>query len=96
MSFDLERKSDSEKLGNFTVDLLNPQEQYDLGEGYSIEVMDYFPDFKFNEKGEPTTQSKAPNNPAFIFRIITPETPEGESEFCRDSSKFRASWRDTT
>ncbi|MFA8439629.1 cytochrome c biogenesis protein ResB [Pueribacillus sp. YX66] len=81
MSFDLERKSDSEKLGNFTVDLLNPQEQYDLGEGYSIEVMDYFPDFKFNENGEPTTQSKAPNNPAFIFRIITPETPEGEVSF---------------
>lgn len=81
MSFDLERKSDSEKFGTFTIDLLNPEETYDLGNGYAVEIMDYFPDFTFNEKGEPTSQSKAPNNPAFIFRMITPDTPDGEVSF---------------
>lgn len=81
MSFELERKSDNEKFGELTIDLLDPKDKYDLGEGYAVEIMDYFPDFKFNERGEPTTQSKAPNNPAFIFNMITPETPEGEVSF---------------
>ena len=81
MSFELERKSDGETFGDFTIDLLNPQDRYDLGDGYAVEIMDYFPDFMFNDDGEPTTQSKAPNNPAFIFKMITPETPDGEVSF---------------
>lgn len=81
MSFDLERKSDNKKLGSFTIDLLNPKERYDLGDGYAVEILDYFPDFFFNEKGEPATRSKSPNNPAFIFKMFSPETPEGETSF---------------
>ncbi|PWA12514.1 cytochrome C biogenesis protein [Pueribacillus theae] len=81
MSFSLEKKNPEDKIGNFNVDLLKPKEKYDLGNGYTVELMDYFPDFEFNEKGEPTTKSKAPNNPAFIFKMITPEKPEGEVSF---------------
>ena len=81
MTFHLEKKDSGEQFGSFTVDLLNPKETYDLGNGYRVEVMDYFPDFEFNEQGEPTTKSKIPNNPAFIFKMITPETPDGEVSF---------------
>lgn len=81
MTFELERKEDKQKIGTFTVDLLKPEGTYDLKKGYKIEILDYFPDFAFNEKGEPTSQSKAPNNPAFIFRMYSPEVPEGEVSF---------------
>lgn len=81
MSFNLEKKSSEEKFGNFTVDLFTPEKSYDLGKGYKVELMDYFPDFEFDKKGEPTTKSKTPNNPAFIFKMFTPETPEGEVSF---------------
>ena len=48
---------------------------------YSVEMLSYFPDFEFDEDGEPATKSKIPNNPAFIFKMFTPEKPEGEVSF---------------
>ena len=46
-----------------------------------MELMSYFPDFEFKENGEPTTKTRIPNNPAFIFKMITPDKPEGEVSF---------------
>ena len=43
--------------------------------------MSYFPDFEFNDDGEPATKSRIPNNPAFIFKMFSPEKPEGEISF---------------
>ncbi|MFJ7637057.1 cytochrome c biogenesis protein ResB [Peribacillus sp. NPDC097206] len=81
MSFNLINKETDEKFGNITVDLNNPQKMYELNKGYSVELMSYFPDFEFDEKGEPTTISKVPNNPAFIFNMKTPDKPDGEVSF---------------
>ncbi|MFJ7678093.1 cytochrome c biogenesis protein ResB [Peribacillus sp. NPDC097198] len=81
MSFNLINKETEEKFGNITVDLNNPQKMYELNKGYSVELMSYFPDFEFDEKGEPTTISKVPNNPAFIFNMKTPDKPDGEVSF---------------
>jgi cytochrome c biogenesis protein len=61
--------------------LENPKETYDLGDGYSIKLLSYFPDFYFDENGQPNTKTKIPNNPAFVFKMFTPETPEGEVSF---------------
>ncbi|MGD6782104.1 cytochrome c biogenesis protein ResB [Sutcliffiella horikoshii] len=77
MSFNVENKDSEESFGTIKVDLLNPQETYDLGEGVSVELVNYFPDFTL-EGGEPATKTRVPNNPAFVFRMVTPETPEGE------------------
>lgn len=81
MSFDLQKKSSGESYGNITVDLNEPQTKYDLGDGYSVEIMSYFPDFEFNDDGEPTTKSRIPNNPAFIFKMFAPDKPDGEISF---------------
>lgn len=81
MTFALTRKSTNEELGIITVDLYNPKDNYDLGNGYTVEVMGYFPDFEFADNGEPTTKSRIPNNPAFVFNMISPEKPTGESSF---------------
>ncbi|MDG4656058.1 cytochrome c biogenesis protein ResB [Ectobacillus antri] len=81
MLLHLEQKETGTKWGPITVDLANPQVKYDLGEGKSVELLDYFPDFYFDEQGKPSTRTKLPNNPAFVFKMYTPDTPSGEVSF---------------
>ena len=81
MSFNLQNKENNQKWGPIKVDLTNPTEKYDLGKGYSLELLTYFPDFYFDENGRPNTKTKLPNNPAFVFKMFTPETPDGEVSF---------------
>jgi cytochrome c biogenesis protein len=81
MSFNLTDKKTNKQFGLVTVDLLNPQSSYDLGNGYRVELLSYFPDFYFDENGNPATKSKIPNNPAFVFKMFTPDRPKGEVSF---------------
>ncbi|MEH7380839.1 cytochrome c biogenesis protein ResB [Bacillus sp. JJ1533] len=81
MSFNMINKETNEEFGTITINLRDPQEKYDLGNGYSIELVSYFPDFFFNDKGEPATKTKIPNNPAFVFNMYAPDKPEGEISF---------------
>jgi cytochrome c biogenesis protein len=81
MSFTLINKQTNQPYGDMTINLFNPKDKYDLGNGYSVEVLSYFPDFEFSKSGEPTTKSRIPNNPAFVFRMKAPDQPKGESSF---------------
>ncbi|WP_349407611.1 cytochrome c biogenesis protein ResB [Pseudalkalibacillus sp. SCS-8] len=92
MSFQLQNKETEKPVGEFTVDLQNPKDKYDLGNGNKVILKDYYPDFYFNkEQGEPATKTPNPNNPAFIFNMITPETPEGEIAFIGIRQNLEAS-----
>lgn len=81
MTFSLLNKGTSESFGSITIDLNNPQTNYDLGAGYQVKLLSYFPDFEFDADGEPATKSRVPNNPAFVFDIVTPTNPDGEVSF---------------
>ena len=81
MAFGLTNKQTNKSMGELTIDLRDPKMKYDLGNGYSVEILNYFPDFEFAENGEPTTKSRVPNNPAFVFRMVTPDKPKGETSF---------------
>jgi len=81
MFLHLEDKTTNEKQGPIEVNLANPEEKYDLGNGYRVELLSYFPDFYFDEEGKPSTKTKVPNNPAFVFKMFTPATPDGEVSF---------------
>ncbi|WLR49623.1 cytochrome c biogenesis protein ResB [Bacillus tianshenii] len=81
MSFRLENKETQESLGGLTVNLDNPKDVYELGNGSKVEVLNYFPDFYFDDDGNPATKTRIPNNPAFVFKMYTPETPKGEVSF---------------
>ncbi|MBT2754863.1 cytochrome c biogenesis protein [Mesobacillus foraminis] len=81
MTLALQNKQTQEEFGEIQIDLYNPKSEYDLGKGYSVEVLSYFPDFEFGEDGNPTTKSRIPNNPAFVFEMKTPDKPEGEVSF---------------
>lgn len=81
MMFDLSNKATGESLGQINIDLANPQDEYDLGNDAKVRLMGYYPDFSGFKEGIPQTASQTPNNPAFIFKMYTPETPDGETSF---------------
>ncbi|AZU63194.1 cytochrome c biogenesis protein ResB [Neobacillus mesonae] len=81
MTFALTNKQTQQSFGELTVNLQDPKETYDLGNGYSVKILNYFPDFEFAKNGEPSTKSRVPNNPAFIFRMYSPDKPKGETSF---------------
>ena len=82
MSFDLTNKETGDILGKVSVDLRNPKKEYVIDDNTKVELMEFYPDFSgFNKAGEPQTLSPNPNNPAFIFNMITPEHPDGEISF---------------
>ncbi|MGS2778266.1 cytochrome c biogenesis protein ResB [Robertmurraya sp. GLU-23] len=80
-TFSLIDKETEESFGKITVDLLDPKKEYDLGNGYKVEIVTYFPNFYFNNEGEPDTKNRVPDNPAFVFNMISPANPEGEKSF---------------
>lgn len=81
MTFDLTNKESGESLGSVKIDLTNPEKEYVLGENTKVEIMKYYPDFSGMKDGVPQTASQYPNNPAFVFKMITPDKPEGEISF---------------
>lgn len=81
MSFKLTKLDSDQSFGDITINLQEPEKKYDLGNGYFVELKSYFPDFVFDENQEPTTKTRIPNNPAFVFNVHSPEKPEGEMSF---------------
>lgn len=81
MSFSLANKESGQTFGDFTIDLKAPKSEYNLGNGYAVKILNFFPDFEFDKNGEPSTKSRVPNNPAFVFTMITPDKPKGETSF---------------
>ncbi|MET3575105.1 cytochrome c biogenesis protein ResB [Bhargavaea ullalensis] len=81
MTFALENKETEKPVGELTIDLANPEKEYDLGNGSKVRILDYYPDFSGFEDGEPQSATPIPNNPAFLFKMFTPEKPEGETSF---------------
>lgn len=81
MYFNLTNKATGKSLGEVAIDLSNPQTTYELGNGARVELLTYLPDFSGFEEGVPQTASRTPNNPAFIFKMVTPDKPDGETSF---------------
>ncbi|KIL48105.1 cytochrome c biogenesis protein ResB [Jeotgalibacillus campisalis] len=81
MSFNMTNKASEESVGSFTIRFDEPQKVYELENGYSVELTEYFPDFSGFEDGEPQSVSPIPNNPAFLVRLFSPEKPDGEVAF---------------
>lgn len=81
MHFNLINKKTEKSLGEVNVDLANPKKVYYLGDKTKVELKGYYPTFSGFDNGEPQSDSPIPNNPAFIFKMYTPETPKGETSF---------------
>ncbi|KWU59984.1 cytochrome c biogenesis protein ResB [Priestia megaterium] len=81
MIFSLVDKETGESFGRITVDLLEPKKEYVLDNGYKVEIATYFPNFYFNSEGVPDTKNRVPDNPAFVFNMISSANPKGERSF---------------
>ncbi|MCD8511499.1 MAG: cytochrome c biogenesis protein ResB [Bacillus sp. (in: Bacteria)] len=58
----------------FTVDLYEPDMVYEFDNGYRIEIVEYFPNFKVHETTrEPTTINRIPDNPRIVFEVFPPD-----------------------
>lgn len=76
-------KTDDEKekaLGTFTIDLISPESKYELDDGLTVEVEQMFLDYVLVD-GEPKSETNYPRNPAFVFKVTTPETEKPEVSF---------------
>lgn len=82
MSFKLHEKNDPEEksLGEFKVNLEDPKEEYVLENGYRLKLENYYPEF-FLDDGVPSTKSKYPRYPAFVFLVYPPNSDEPEKSF---------------
>jgi len=81
LTFALIQKENTKFIGKLTIDLHHPEASYKVKEGYEVELLEYYPDFTLDKNQQPTTKSPVPNNPAFIFKIISPENPNGEKSW---------------
>lgn len=81
MKMQLIEKETGKSFGEFTIDLDDPKGIYELNDGARVELIGYYADYAGVEDGEPVSKSPIPNNPAFIFKMSTPEKPEGEKSF---------------
>lgn len=81
MTFQLQDKTTKESFGEFTIDLTNPLPEYQLEDGYKVEILDYYADLSGIEEGVPQSQSPLPNNPAFLVKMYSPDFPKGETSF---------------
>lgn len=60
--------------GPFELDMHNPQMVYTLGD-YTLELRQKYMDFTLDAEGNPTTKSREPNAPAFIFLLKGGDLP---------------------
>lgn len=81
MNFNLINKESGKSLGDISIDLENPEKEYVINDKTTVKLMKYYADFTEFVDGEPQSASAIPNNPAFIFNMITPEVPTGETSF---------------
>jgi len=77
MSFDVMNQKTGKPVDSIKIDLRDPKQEYDLKDGYKVELIDFFPDFVV-EDGVPNTKSARLINPAYVFNITSPEHPKGE------------------
>lgn len=80
ITFAVTNKESGDVVGEIEVDLHEPDQEYRLNHGLTVELMEYYPDFEIGPNG-PATKSPIPNNPAFIFNIKTPANPMGEKSW---------------
>ncbi|MBO7744051.1 cytochrome c biogenesis protein [Paenibacillus sp. MWE-103] len=71
-------KKTGKTYGPFRLDMRNPQLSYALGP-YTLDLRQSYMDFALNDQGQPTTKSREPNAPAFVFVLKGPDLPaQGE------------------
>jgi cytochrome c biogenesis protein len=84
MTFDIVSSNDdedAEAIDTFTVDLMEPEGEYELDNGFRVAIDQYYPDYILTEDGIPDSETNDPRNPAFVFFVYPPDKEEPEVSF---------------
>lgn len=83
MTFKIYKTNDSkeEELGAFTVDLMEPESEFILDNGFRIVLDKYYPDYYLDDNGVPASETNFPRNPAFVLLVYPPESDTAEVSF---------------
>ncbi len=74
-------KKTGKDIGQFKLDIRNPERTYKVGD-YTLNLVEKYMDFGMNDLGEPVSISPNPNAPSFLFLIKGPNLPaEGVQYF---------------
>lgn len=71
---------DRKPLGEVTIDLTDPKDEYELDNGFRLKINNYYADYELVD-GEPRSVSNYPRNPAFVFNVFPPDSDESEISF---------------
>ncbi|MDO6449446.1 cytochrome c biogenesis protein ResB [Oceanobacillus profundus] len=72
---------DEESLDSFTIDLINPESEYMLENGFKVVVDQYYPDYVLTDDGIPTSETNNSKNPAFVLLVYPPGSDSAEVSF---------------
>lgn len=78
LKFNIVKKESDQVVGEFAVNIHDPEIDYDFGNGYKVKITEYYKDFAFNEDKQAYSLTNNPINPGFKFMVTSPENPEGE------------------
>ncbi len=78
LKFNVTDKASNQVVGDFDLNIYDPEIEYDLGNGYKVKIVEYYKDFATNELNQAYSKSNDPNNPGVIFLVSSPEDPKGE------------------
>ncbi|MFD1849699.1 cytochrome c biogenesis protein ResB [Oceanobacillus bengalensis] len=83
MSFKIHKTDDPDEeiLDSFTIDLTDPKSEYELENGFRVEIDQYFPDYELDDNGIPVSKTDNPKNPAFVLFIYPPSSDDAEVSF---------------
>ena len=77
MTFRLEDENGNTVGDNFTVNLNDPEESFDVADGVSVNMRAYSPDFlEIDDNGTLVSATPVPRNPAFVFEVADGEESE--------------------
>lgn len=79
LNLSLAEKSTGKELGHVKLDLYNPPSSVKINDQVTVKVLQYYPNFALDEKGQPITKSSEVINPAFFLDVVSPATPKGET-----------------
>lgn len=83
MSFKIHEMDDEdeEALDTFTINLMDPESEYELDNGFKVVLDQYYPDYYLDDNGIPASETNYPRNPAFVLLVYPPESDTPEVSF---------------
>ncbi|WP_217585400.1 cytochrome c biogenesis protein ResB [Lentibacillus saliphilus] len=83
MTFAVTDINNNEQIDQFMIDLTNPQETYELNDGFRVMISEYYPEYYMSDNG-PDSRTDNTKNPAFVFAVSTPDSEGAEVSFVGD------------